>query len=217
VSGPDLRLTTGFLDDPREPLRPRHELYALAAHAHRWQDSWGPGEHLSFFDALLPRWPRERPQTRERRALLAGYLHRACALTRPQIADLLCVAPDTVRRRDLESAGVDLWREDKIPIMFCDGMARWILEEWGAPMIRITPVPRTRVPRVTATAEETPGPPFFRNVCDESGPSRTVAERAEMDRLLTAIDAKVHELVAAGVLVKRAGRLRRSADLAAAS
>lgn len=94
-------------------------------------------------------------------------------------------------------------------------MARWILEEWGTPGIRVAPVPRTRVPRVTATAEEVPAPPFLRNVNDECVPSRTLAERAEMDRLLTAIDAKVHELVAAGVLVKRAGRLRRSADLAA--
>lgn len=217
---PALYLTSGFLDDPREPLVPGHTLYPLAAHALAWQAAWqgswphGHHQHRGFWQALLPLWPRERAQTRERRALLAAYLRRACSLTRSEIADLLCVHPDTIRRYDLEAVGLDLCRMEQLPVFA--GHLRWLLEEWGTGSpIRIAQVPRALVPWVTTTAEEPPGPPFNRNVNDEFEPTRTPAQHAEIEQLLTAIEATLREMVHAGELVKHGVRLRRRDNIAA--
>jgi hypothetical protein len=95
---PDLRT--------RATIPPGHALWDRALLAWREQDTWTPGEHRAFWVALLPSWPLQRggPQPTSGRLTSLALRLDARGCSREQIAGVLLVDADTVRRMNLPEA-----------------------------------------------------------------------------------------------------------------
>lgn len=53
-----LTLVVGALDPIWQVLQPEHPCYAMFEWAHRWQESWGPNQHASYWSVHLRQFPR---------------------------------------------------------------------------------------------------------------------------------------------------------------
>ena len=139
-------MVTGWPDDERIDLDASHKLYPLAQRALREQHTWNDDEHRSFWWALVSLWPiRGKPRTADGMAEVARYLRETALLSADEIAAVLCVQPDTLRRREYLERGAEL--EERSPLDFELGSEKWWLFEAGGFL---------RGPWVYSTAEPTP-------------------------------------------------------------
>ncbi len=134
-----LWIVTGTLDDPRPPIQPGHPRFGQFLQAFRRQDDWPAEFHAMFWEANLAHWPhpRHRRPTREHLATLVEYM-RSQLFTPAEIAGVIHVDPDTIRRRRLAQIGERLADEDPRDLTL--GSDKWdaIEGEHGPP----PPLPR---------------------------------------------------------------------------
>ena len=106
ATGPALSLITGLPDNRREPLEPHHSLYRMASRLRRDQDRLDDRQHRERFIVALDAWPRLRgaDSLRETQAQWAGMLLSE-GWGPGDVAEVLGVSPDTLRRRKLLRLG----------------------------------------------------------------------------------------------------------------
>jgi len=95
-----LCVVSGWLDDPRRPLDPGDTLYATAAGALENQDRWSRDFHRGFWTGTLAAWPRPRgaAPTRDRMAKLVDFAMMNYRLRAEEVAEIVGVATDSLRR-----------------------------------------------------------------------------------------------------------------------
>lgn len=108
VSSGPLEVVTGLPTDGVRTVPPDHAAYDRLTLALSSQDAWTIDEHAGFWSALLPALPRSgRPASRELLSVAAAALRSAHRLTPVEVADVLGVAPGTVREGQQDGFGRD--------------------------------------------------------------------------------------------------------------
>jgi len=143
-----LVVATGAPDDHRQALQPGNgDLRAQAEIALAEQDAWSDEHHSGFWQALLPLWPRRSGTVpvRQRLDALAGYLLNvavAANWSRADVANILGVAPDSLRRRryGFGDRKARWWpgtgdRRDRLPRVYREGDPK----PDGHPAVRVEP------------------------------------------------------------------------------
>jgi hypothetical protein len=97
-----LTVVSGYLDDHRQWVGPRHRLYASATYAYAHRDFWTDREHRDYWRAHLHLWP-SRKGRRGNRESLAFAIVSAESLGMPlqRLASALQYTRDDLRDRNV--------------------------------------------------------------------------------------------------------------------